>query len=210
MYKREGKHTGSYCPNAVPRPSGLGVDRRGSRRGRRLRKGLPGGRRFGTFAGTAAAAAAGIAVVVVGAAAVVAPGCNIPASQAPCPAAAASAMQAEIWAAAGTCSHYAAAAAAPSSGCTLPSPALLREWRPFRAIVSGSLRRQGQGLRGKNSCQFGLCEVRIVDLHHGGAVNETHWVISGSSFLLGLGSLGSGLKSWRNSRYSLALTVLCR
>ena len=85
MYKREGKRTGSYCPNAVPRPSGLAVDRRGSRQGRRLRKGLPGGRRFGMFAGTAAAA--GIVVVVVeGAAAVVAPGCSIPASQAPCPA----------------------------------------------------------------------------------------------------------------------------
>ena len=118
-------------------------------------------------------------------------------------------MRAEIWAAAGTCSHYAAAAAL-SSDCTLPSPALLREWRPFRAIVSGSLRRQGQGLRGKDSCQFSLCEVRIVDLHHGGAANGTHWVISGSSFSLGLGSLGGGLKSWRDPRYSLAFTVLCR
>ena len=40
------------------RRSGLGVDRRGNRRERRLLGGSPEGRRFGTFAGTAAAVVA--------------------------------------------------------------------------------------------------------------------------------------------------------
>ena len=142
VYKREGEHTGSYCPNAVPQPSGLGVDRRGSRRVRRLRRDLPGGRRFGTFAGI-------VVVVVVGAPAAVGQGCSIPASREPCPAAVAPTMQAETWAAAALSSHR-----------TLPSPASLGPWSAFRAIAWRSLRRQGLGLHGKKSCQFNLCEVR--------------------------------------------------
>ena len=137
MYKREGQRTGSCCPHAVPRRSELGVDIRGSQRVRRLLRDLPGERRFGTFAGTAAAA--GIVVVVVGAAVVVARGCKIPASQAPY--------------------HPAAAAAALSPHRTLPSLVSLGQWSAFRAIASGSLRRQELVLRGKNSCQFSLCEV---------------------------------------------------
>ena len=141
----EGERTGWYCPNEVARPSGLGVDRQGSRRVRRLRRDLPGGRRFGKFADTAAAA-------------VVVQGCSTPPCQASCPAAAA-----------GTCSQYAAAAAAALPQYrTLPSPASLGKWSAFRAIASGSLRRLGQGLHGKNSCQFSVCETRIVDLHHEG------------------------------------------
>ena len=162
IYKREGERTGLYCPNAVPRPSGLGVDRRGSRRVRRLRRDLPGGRRFGTFAGTAAAAAVVVVVVAVGAAVVVARGCSIPASQAPCPAAT---WAAATWAAAGTCSQYAAAL---SPHRTLASPASLGQWSAFRAIASDSLRRQGLGLQGKNSCQSSLCEVPIVNCNTGG------------------------------------------
>ena len=140
--QKGGERTEWYCLNAVARSLGLGVDRQGSRRVRRLRRDLPEGRRFGKFADTAAAA-----VVVV-------QGCSIPASQAPCPGAAA-----------GTCSQYAAAAALPQYR-TLPSPASLGHWSAFRAIASGSPRRLGQGLHGKNSCQFSLREVRIMALHH--------------------------------------------
>lgn len=106
---------------------------------RQLRRDSPRGRRSGTFAGTAAAG-----IVVVVAAVIVAQSCSIPASQALCPAAVALSLQG-----------------------TLQSPGSLGRWTAFRAIVLDSLRRQGQGLRGKNSCQFSLYEVRTVDLHHG-------------------------------------------
>ena len=135
MYKREGERTGSCCPHAVPQPSELGVDIRGSQRVRRLRRDLPGERRFGTFAGTAA----GAGIVVVGAAVVVARSCKIPAFQAPYP--------------------PAAAAAALSPHRTLRSLVSLGQWSAFRAIASGSLRRQELVLRGKNWCQFSLREV---------------------------------------------------
>ncbi len=63
-----GGHTGPCCPRHVPRRSGLGGGRRGSRRGRPLLGGSRGGQRSGTLI-AAAAAAAGTAVGVAAAAA---------------------------------------------------------------------------------------------------------------------------------------------
>ena len=68
------KRTELCYPSAFPQRSGLAVDRRGSRRVRRLLRDFPGGQRSGTVAAVVvvvAGTAAAVVVVVVAVAAVV-------------------------------------------------------------------------------------------------------------------------------------------
>ncbi len=115
-----GGHTGPCCPRRVPRRSGLGGGRRGSRRGRPLLGDSRGGQRSGTLiaaaaAGTAvggAAAAAGAVVVVA-----VAESRSIRACPTLCPGAVAWAKRAERWAAAGSGGSCCREKSQPSRAC---------------------------------------------------------------------------------------------
>ena len=97
-------HTGPCCPRHVPRRSGLGGGRRGSRQGRPLLGGFRGERRFGTLTAAAAAGTAVGGAAAAGAVVVVAVAQSRSSRACPTlwPAAVAWAKRAEIWAAAGS------------------------------------------------------------------------------------------------------------
>lgn len=106
---------------------------------RRLLEGLPGGQRFGTFAGTAVVVAvvvAAVAVVAVGSAAAAVAvaaagmGCGFPASHTPSPVAVAPAKRAER---------------RPGSGGSSHTRPQLAKWIASQGMASISLRRQELG-----------------------------------------------------------------